>query len=298
MVLEVVEMIFGIIDIGSHTLRLAVYERKNGVDSLLTKTKFALGLAGYLKDGTMSEEGIFSLLTHLKDFCKFLRAFDITEVHSFATAALRMSKNNAEILARIKAETGLDVKIISGEEEAALAFIGATKDSPIKEGALIDIGGGSTEIVTFVGDKIIENHSLPIGAVSLSKKYNAEFFPSKKARESVRLETLKTAQTANIKVNAKKALVLGGAAKGAKLLLNRDIIDSISKEEIDELLNRFQGELSSHDKSLLLREVADRAPILITGFVMLSTLMETMHTEKFYYKDGGVREGYIDKYIK
>ena len=291
-------MIFGIIDIGSHTLRLAVYERKNGVDSLLTKTKFALGLAGYLKDGVMSEEGIFSLLTHLKDFCKFLRAFDITEVHSFATAALRMSKNNAEILARIKAETGLDVKIISGEEEAALAFIGATKDSPIKEGALIDIGGGSTEIVTFVGDKIIENHSLPIGAVSLSKKYNAEFFPSKKARESVRLETLKTAQTANIKVNAKKALVLGGAAKGAKLLLNRDIIDSISKEEIDELLNRFQGELSSHDKSLLLREVADRAPILITGFVMLSTLMETMHTEKFYYKDGGVREGYIDKYIK
>ena len=291
-------MIFGIVDIGSHTLRLAVYERKNGVDSLLTKTKFALGLAGYLKDGTMSEEGIFSLLTHLKDFCKFLRAFDITKVYSFATAALRMSKNNAEILARIKNETGLDVKIISGEEEAALAFLGATKDSPIEEGALIDIGGGSTEIVTFAGDKIIENHSLPIGAVSLSKEYNAEFFPNEKARQNVRLATLKAAQTANIKVNAKKALALGGAAKGAKLLLNRDIIDSISKEEIDELLNRFQGELASHDKSLLLREVADRAPILITGFVMLSTLMETMHTEKFYYKDGGVREGYIDKYVK
>lgn len=291
-------MIFGIVDIGSHTLRLAVYERKNGADSLLTKTKFALGLAGYLKDGTMGEEGISLLLAHLKDFCKFLRAFDIAEIHSFATAALRMSKNQAGILSRIKSETGLSVKIISGEEEATLAFLGATKDSPIKDGALIDIGGGSTEIVTFRGKEIIENYSLPIGAVSLSKKYNAEFFPDKDARENIRLATLKAMQAANIKPYAKKALALGGTAKGAKLLLNRDINDSISKEEIDELLKRFQGELTSHDKSLLLREVADRAPILITGFVMLSALMETMNTEKFYYKDGGVREGYIDKYIR
>lgn len=291
-------MIYGVIDIGSHTLRLAVYERKNGADSLLTKTKFALGLAGYLKDGTMSEAGIFSLLTHLKDFCKFLRAFDITEVYSFATAALRMSKNQAEILARIKSETGLDVRIISGEEEAALAFMGATKDSPVREGALIDIGGGSTEIVKFAEDKIIENYSLPIGAVSLSKRYNAEFFPTEDAREKVRLAAIDAMSAANINIDAKKALALGGAAKGAKLLLNRDTNDSISKEELGELLNRFKGELNNNDKSLLLREVADRVPILITGFVMLLAIMETMNTEKFYYKNGGVREGYIDKYIK
>jgi len=291
-------MIFAAIDIGSHTLRLAVYERKNGADSLLTKTKFALGLAGYLKNNVMSEEGIFALLTHLKEFCKFLKAFDITKVHAFATAAVRMSENQDEILKRIKSETGLSIKVISGEEEATLAFLGATKNSPIDEGALFDIGGGSTEIVGFKDAKMTKEYSLPIGAVSLSKKYDAEFFPQKSAREKIKAATLKAIQEAKVNFAASRALALGGAAKGAKLLLNRDINDSISKAELDELLSRFTSELTNNDKSLLLRVVADRAPILITGFVMLSALMEALGSEKFYFRDGGVREGYIDRYVK
>ena len=291
-------MIFAIVDIGSHTLRLAIYERKNGADSLLSKTKFALGLAGYLKNNVMTEEGILALLTHLKKFCKFISAFKITDIYAFATAAIRMSKNQAEVLERIKQETGLKVQVISGEEEAALAFLGATRKSPIEEGALFDIGGGSCEIVKFSNNNIMEQYSLPIGAVSLSKKFDAEFFPTSYAREKIKAATLEAIEASGVNFAASRALALGGAAKAAKLLLNRDNNDSISKVELDELLTRFSGELTNNDKSLLLRSVADRMPILITGFVMLSALMEVFDTEKFYYRNGGVREGYIDKYIK
>ncbi len=291
-------MIFAIIDIGSHTVRLAIYERKNGADSLLAKKKFAMGLAGYLKNNVMAEEGILALLGLLKEFYKFISAFKITEVYAFATAAIRMSKNQAEVLERIRKETGLSVQVISGEEEAALAFAGATKNSPIADGVLFDIGGGSCEIVKFADNHIIEEYSMPIGAVSLSKKFNAEFFPEASAREKIKAVTLQAIQNTGVSFAASRALALGGAAKAAKLLLNRDNNDSISKVELDELLTRFTGELTNNDKSLLLRSVADRMPILITGFVMLSTLMEVFDTEKFYYRNGGVREGYIDKYIK
>lgn len=290
-------MIFAIIDIGSHTLRLAIYERKNGADSLLTKTKFALGLAGYLKNNVMAEDGILSLLALLKKFCKFISAFEISRIYAFATAAIRMSENQAEILGRIKKETGLSVKVISGEEEASLAFSGATQDSPIADGVLFDIGGGSCEIVKFADNNIIEKYSMPIGAVSLSKKFDAEFFPNFESRERIKQTVKETIEASGANFKATRALGLGGAAKAAKLLLNRDNNDSISKTELDELLNRFTGKLTNNDKSLLLRSVADRMHILITGFVMLSTLMDVFGTEKFYYRNGGVREGFIDKYI-
>lgn len=291
-------MIFGIIDIGSHTLRLAIYERKQKVDTLLTKSKFPIGLAGYLKNNVMEEEGIYALLSVLKKFREFLDAFKIEKVYAFATAAVRMSENKADILSRAKRETGFEIKIISGEEEAELAFIGATQESPVNHGAVIDIGGGSTEIVEFKGGKILKQYSLAIGAVALSKKYSAEFFPSLEARENIRNATIKAVQEANANLNVKDALALGGAAKGAKLLLNRTELEPIELKELNFLKEKFSKELTDVDKSLLLRTAADRAPILITGFVMLSALMESFHSERFYFCDGGVREGFMERYTK
>lgn len=291
-------MIFAIVDIGSHTLRLAVYERKNGVDFLLTKTKYALGLAGYLKSGMMTDEGITALVGFLKVFRKFLNAFEINEVYTFATAAIRMSKNQMEILTRIKQETGFEVRVLNGQEEAEFAFMGATRDCPINRGVLLDIGGGSTEMVKFDEGKILKKYSLPIGAVSLSKKYGGEFFPETAVREQIRQATIDELKKANVAIKAEDALALGGAAKGAKILLDRSANDPIELAELMSLEKRFGTKLTENDKSLLLREVPDRAQILIAGFCVLSTLMEEFGIKRFYFSKGGVREGFIDRYVK
>lgn len=290
-------MIFAVVDIGSHTLRLAIYERKNELDFLLTKTKHALGLAGFLKDEVMTEDGILTLLEHLKKFRKFLDAFNITDVYAFATAALRMSKNKAEILGRVKKETGFEINVLSGEEEAEFAFIGATKNSPVKSGALFDIGGGSTEIVRFDGKEILKEYSLPIGAVSLAKKYNAEFFPDFDARKKIADNVADELLKAKVDIKATDAIALGGAAKGAKILLGKEVYEPINLEDLINLETRLKSPLSVDDKTLLLRETPDRAHILIAGFCILIRLMQEVNCERFYYLSGGVREGFIDKRI-
>lgn len=298
-------MIFAVVDIGSHTLRLAVYEEINGEFSLLTKKKFALGLAGYLKNNVMAEEGILALLSVLCQFRLFLDAFKIEKISAFATAALRMAENRSDILARIKKETGFTVRVLSGKEEAELAFIGVTKTSPVKTGVLVDIGGGSTEIVSFANGIILTEKSLPIGAVSLSKKYGAEFFPAPPILDNIAVETLNTLHNANINVAAKSALALGGAAKGARILLSaldgRKLKETINlpmtPDEIRCLMKRFGGKLADADKAILLKEVADRVPILMAGFSMLVTLLSALGVEEVYYREGGVREGFISEVL-
>ncbi|MBR3621820.1 MAG: hypothetical protein IKN43_00515 [Selenomonadaceae bacterium] len=298
-------MIFAVVDIGSHTLRLAVYEKVGDGCALLTKKKFALGLAGYVKNNVMSEEGVLALLSVLRQFRLFLSAFKIENVSAFATAAFRMAENRDDVVARIKKETGFSVRILSGKEEAELAFIGVTKTSPVKTGVLIDIGGGSTEIVSFSNNIILMEKSLPIGAVSLSKKYDAEFFPEVSVLEKINGETLGALRDANINVTAKSALALGGAAKGARILLSaldgmklKETVNfSMTIRDIRGLLERFGGNLTDADKSILLKEVPDRIHILMVGFSMLVTLLSALGVDEVYYREGGVREGFISEVL-
>ncbi|MBR3721594.1 MAG: hypothetical protein IKN12_02420 [Selenomonadaceae bacterium] len=298
-------MIFAIVDIGSHTLRLAVYEEEKGECNLLTKKKFALGLAGYLKNNVMAEEGVLALLSVLRQFRAFLDAFKIENISAFATAAFRMAENRDDIVARIRKETGFSVRILSGKEEAELAFIGVTRTSPVKTGVLVDIGGGSTEIVSFSNGIILMEKSLPIGAVSLSKKYDAEFFPASSVLEAISRETIDALSNANINVTAKFALTLGGAAKGARILLSalegnklKETINlPMTVGDIRSLLRRFDKNLTDADKVLLLKEVADRVPILMTGFSMLAAILSSFGVEEVYYREGGVREGFISEVL-
>jgi len=91
-------------------------------------------------------------------------------VAAFTTAALRNAKNSREAVAAIEERTGIKIQVISGDEEATFDFIGATHNLQNDSGLLIDIGGGSTEIVTYRDRQIQYKTSLPIGSLSFASK--------------------------------------------------------------------------------------------------------------------------------
>ena len=142
-------MLHGIIDIGSSTVRMAVYDIRGGDIEMLLKKKHVVGLAAYVKDGVMTQAGIDKAVEILKEFTGFLQCFHITRVAAFTTAALRNAKNSKEAVAEIERRTGLKIRVITGDEEAAFDFIGATHAFGHEDGLLVDIGGGSTELVAF-----------------------------------------------------------------------------------------------------------------------------------------------------
>ena len=178
-------MMQSIIDIGSNTIRLAIYRIEAGRVELLLKKKQTVGLAAYIKDGVMQPEGIARAAAALQDFTAFLQEIGLPLTAAFATAALRNAVNREEALAAIKARTGLAIRVLSGTEEAELGFIGATHDLAAPAVLMADIGGGSTELVRCDNRAVVAKLSLPIGSLQLAARHVRGLFPTPK--ESIRI---------------------------------------------------------------------------------------------------------------
>ena len=163
-------MKYSVIDIGSNSIRLTVYKVKNGSFKILFKEKHILGLAGYVEGGCLTEEGISRAVSGIRDFRNTLTALGITErIFVFATASLRNVINTYEAASKIADATGLEIDVITGEEEAMLGYTGAMQQLDISEGAFVDIGGASTEIALFRGGAVEKVKSYRAGSLKLYK---------------------------------------------------------------------------------------------------------------------------------
>ena len=118
---------YSVIDIGSNTIRLTVYQVEEGQIQTVFHEKSTAGLAGYVTEkGKLSRAGIERAITALERFQSILQKLSIEQVAVFATASLRNIVNTDEALECIERRTGFRVEVISGEKEALLDYVGAT----------------------------------------------------------------------------------------------------------------------------------------------------------------------------
>ena len=113
----------------------------------------------------------------LLDAKSLLEQLSVDQTTVFATASLRNIKNTEAVVAAIQQKTGYTVQILSGHEEAFLDYFGVMHGAPMEEGALVDIGGGSTEITTFAADGPAFMESMPVGALRLHTEMVEKFLP-------------------------------------------------------------------------------------------------------------------------
>lgn len=161
----------GLVDIGSNTIRLVIFNftKESGINELLN-IKTPARLSQYLtKDNKMSKEGIQVLINALHSFKSVSDKFNVTELHPIATAAIRQSKNNDEIVKEVKNEVDIDIKIVPEEDEAYYGYYAITHTTEIENGVSVDIGGGSTEVTLFKDKELFESHSFPFGVVTLKE---------------------------------------------------------------------------------------------------------------------------------
>ena len=169
-----------IIDIGSNTIRLIVYQVDGSqYEKLITKKKM-VGLVGYVVEGQMTEQGIRELIKVLHGFCEIVNYIQVDYTYAFATASLRNIMNADEIVEKIYKELQLKIQILSGEEEARLSFAGAMSNHYFSDGCLFDLGGGSTEVVMFSNGKPNYIESLDMGCLNLYKAHVKNILPNKK----------------------------------------------------------------------------------------------------------------------
>ena len=287
-----------IIDIGSNSIRLTLYETENQSFKILFREKIMAGLAGYVEDGKLSAEGIECACAGLLTFRKILQTLQIENVRVFATASLRNVSNTGRALSVIRAATGFSVEVISGEEEALFGYAGAMQELHLTGGAFLDIGGASTEIVTFADGAPADFASFPIGSLSLYRRCVKKILPGDGSLKRLRQEISRTIDVSEGALAPRALLVgVGGTARAALKLARHyykssDDCRSMTAEQLDGLCSFLcSGKKEASD--LILRLEAERIHTLVPGLLILQHVFHLFHAEQLVVSKYGVREGYL-----
>jgi exopolyphosphatase/guanosine-5'-triphosphate,3'-diphosphate pyrophosphatase len=157
-----------IIDIGSNSIRLVVYQGSTRIPTTMFNEKVMAGLGrGLANSGEMSKGAMQVAVAGLKRFAAIARAMGISQVRTVATAAVREAANGPDFIDRVQRECGLTITVIDGEAEAFGAAMGLASGIPGADGVVGDLGGGSLELIRVTRGEMGRRISLPIGALRL-----------------------------------------------------------------------------------------------------------------------------------
>lgn len=300
---------YGIVDIGSNTMRLVIYKVENGKPRILLNKKEMAELASYIQDGMMIAAGIDKTCYILDSFNLLAKDLGVTKLHVFATASLRNISNSQSAVSEIEDRTGMEINLLSGAQEAEYDFIGAARTVDLKSGLLIDIGGGSTELVLYNNMQIQNAISLPIGSLSMYTDFVKHLFPTKKERKKI--EQCVKEMLARYEIDkwgdCPYVCGVGGTIRNVDKLNsyfydlsknNRFILAENLPYMIKKLENRENKKLVPRQTlETLLKIVPERVRTIMPGMIILNTILKYFNVQSIYVSRAGVREGYLYKYV-
>ena len=159
-----------VIDIGSNSVRLVIYEYASRATSTLYNEKISCKLGRLTRDGYLSDNSKKNVLETLIRFADIVKALNANIIGVLATAALRDAKDGAEFKKTLEENTKLDIKILSGEEEAIAAAKGVLYSISTAHGIVADLGGGSLELVRLEDNHNMQGLTLPLGVLRLQNE--------------------------------------------------------------------------------------------------------------------------------
>lgn len=288
-----------IIDIGSNTVRLVVYGGAMRAPMVLLNEKVTAKLGREIATtGRLAEEAMALALRGLQRFALLLEDLGIKDVETVATAAVREASNGPEFVARLRA-IGLQVRVISGEEEALLSAHGVIGAFPDARGVVADLGGGSLELVRVEGGSADGASTLPLGTLRLPEYRKGPRPEMKKALDKV----IRKAgwDCAGNPPEANGALYLVGGTWRAMAVFAMAVkghpLSDPHGFEIDpatamEVANALAG---SESEALRGRERIStmRAEKLPDAAVLLAALLTRLAPDKVVFSSWGLREGLV-----
>jgi exopolyphosphatase/guanosine-5'-triphosphate,3'-diphosphate pyrophosphatase len=164
-----------VLDLGSNTVHLLLVDAHYGAAPVpASKLKMPLRLSEHLgADGSVEEAAVAKLIDFVSRGQSLAEDKGATEIMAFATSAIREAANGEQVLARVRAETGLEIQVLSGEDEARMTFLAARRWFGWSSGRilLLDIGGGSLELASGTDEEPDVAVSVPLGAGRLTRDY-------------------------------------------------------------------------------------------------------------------------------
>ncbi|MGE4294966.1 MAG: Ppx/GppA family phosphatase [Campylobacterales bacterium] len=163
-----------VIDIGSNSVRMAVFERTSRFGFHLlkeAKSRVRISENAWKNGGMLQPQAIDRAIAALDEFVQIARAFGARKILTVATSAVRDAPNKADFVRQVRQQTGLQIRVIDGLEEAQMGGLAAVNLLPLDEGITIDIGGGSTELALIQKGRVVDRISFNLGTVRLKELF-------------------------------------------------------------------------------------------------------------------------------
>jgi len=299
-----------IIDMGSNSIRMLIMKiYEDGSYKMADHGKEMVRLSENMGiEMLLKPEPIQRTLHTLNFFKRLIESHHVDCIYPFATAAVRNAGNKRDFLCKIKAETGFNFQIISGEKEAYYDYLGVINTIQIDDCVIIDIGGGSTELVWVRDRELKEAVSLPYGAVTLTERFiGKDKYSVEKAEKIQRfmMEQLKSVKW--LKIVKKLPLVgLGGSIRTLAKIDRKRIgfpLESLHNYQMTtkEVNNAYERVLKAEDeeRKKIPGVGKERADIIVGGLAPVKALMDYMKTDKLIISGNGLREGvFYEHYLE
>ncbi|WP_327149428.1 Ppx/GppA phosphatase family protein [Nocardia sp. NBC_01329] len=300
-------MRLGVLDVGSNTVHLLVVDAHRGGHPMpMSSTKESLRLSESLDDvGRITAMGERKLVDTVADLASLAATSGCSELMAFATSAVREATNSDQVLGRVRAETGVDLRVLSGVDEARLTFLAVRRWYGWSAGRIInlDIGGGSLEISSGVDEEPEVALSLQLGAGRLTRKWLPEDPPSKRRigilRDWLAAEMVDPAKQIaetgrpDLAVGTSKtfrslARLTGAAPSGAGPRARRTLTSSGLRQLI-----AFISRMTASDRAELEGVSADRSQQLVAGALVAEAAMRALSLDTLEICPWALREGLI-----
>ena len=292
-----------VIDIGTNSTRLFVADVADGRVSRVERQSRVTRLGrGVDLSGQLSSEAIEATCEVIADYVKICESTDAKETDAIATSAVRDAENGDAFVAELRERFALSARILDGEEEARLTYVGATAERPSIESALvIDIGGGSTELIVGHGDRIDFHTSLQAGVVRHTERHIATDPPTTVELEGLAADVrslIEAAASERPEAKATKGIAVAGTPTSlAAVELGLDPYDPervhgqvLSLPTIQRLLSRLAAAPLA-ERSEIIGLHPDRAPTIIAGVVILVETMRAFELDEIEVSEHDILYG-------
>lgn len=269
---------------------MAVYEVENNHFTQIAYEQEFLQLNRYVKDDILIQEGIDATISFLKRMNEKATYYKTDKLYCFGTATLRNVNNSKVAVKTIENAINISIDIIDGEIEALYSSNATIQRYSINSGVVIDMGGGSTEIVLVEDGVAKQFYSMKFGVLSLTRMFTTF--------EKSSLFTQKNLGTVPFlsSCKAKDIYIVGGTFQSiCKVLQSNNIIDNIKLSDLETIRDKY---LSENLQIELLSFIGKRAETFICGLCAIIEIIKIIDAANIIACNTSVRDGYLMSKIR
>lgn len=292
-------MRIGIIDFGTNTIRLDIFEVDGENYCIIFDNAIFSRVIENTVGNSLSQDGIEYVIQAIEEQQAACRHFRCDKIECFSTASLRDIDNADSVIEQVAFRSGINIKRISGDEEASYDYRALKKASHCESGVGCDLGGGSLQVFTFDKNGPTKSRSFALGSSRMAKEYVSDAIPTAEEAAAIANRVKCELSAAGFAPAGGKLLAMGGTAKAIKYLygFTTKKNGAISTAELSAML-KVICEQPEETVDLLSDIVPKRAHTLAPGLAVLTALAEYMGCSEMEVYSVGVREGFLEALLE